>query len=104
MLTDLITLDGELATQARRIAALIRPGRVVLSCRHADAFVPGLLGAWAAGATVELLPNVSPGTLDRVDADSEVVAILHDDATRQARSPKAIHVPTAVREKGWGPR
>ena len=97
MLSALVDPDGELAGQARRLAALIGPGRVVLSCRHASAFVPGLLGAWAAGATVELLPNVSAGTLDRVDADSQVSAILHDDATRQTRSPKAIHVPTALR-------
>ncbi len=99
MLSAFVPPDGELAAQAQRIAALIRPGRVVLSCRHADAFVPGLLGAWAAGATVELLPNVSPGTLDRVDADPEIAAILHDDASRQARSPKAIHVPSALRPK-----
>src|SRR6185295_9941240 len=65
----------DLADHARRIAALLAPdlppgggGRVVLSCRHARSFVPGLLGAWLAGATVELLPNVQPGTLDRVDA------------------------------------
>lgn len=100
MLSALVNPDGELAAQAQRIAALIGPGRVVLSCRHADAFVPGLLGAWAAGATVELLPNVQPGTLDRVDADSEVAAILHDDVARQARSPKAIHVPSALAAGG----
>ncbi|MEO7092762.1 MAG: AMP-binding protein [Polyangiales bacterium] len=90
--------------QAQRLAALIGPGRVVLSCRRASAFVPGLLGAWAAGATVELLPNVQAGTLDRVDADPEVSAILHDDEARQARSPKAIHVPSALRtEMGSDP-
>jgi acyl-coenzyme A synthetase/AMP-(fatty) acid ligase/3-hydroxymyristoyl/3-hydroxydecanoyl-(acyl carrier protein) dehydratase len=101
----LVPVDGELAAQAQRIAALIGPGpgRVVLSCRHADAFVPGLLGAWAAGATVELLPNVSAGTLDRVDADPEVSAILHDDVARQTRSPKAIHVPTALEERAPSP-
>lgn len=95
MLSDLIPEDGELAAKVRGVAARLSGGRVVLSCRHADAFVPGLLGAWAAGATVELLPNVSPATLDRVDADPEIVAILHDDEARQARSPKAIHVPSA---------
>lgn len=97
MSSDLIPADGELAGAARRIAALIPAGgRVVLSCRHADAFMPGLLGAWMAGATVELLPNVAAGTLDRVDADPEVVAVLHDDVARQTRSSKAVHVPTAL--------
>jgi hypothetical protein len=40
-----------------------------------------LLGAWLAGAMVELLPNVQPGTLDRVDADPGVAHVLHDAAT-----------------------
>ena len=88
----------ELAAQAHRIAAILGPvaGRVVLSCRHVRSFVPGLLGAWSAGATVELLPNVQPGTLDRVDADEGVAYVLHDDAARQDRSPKAIHVPAVL--------
>ncbi len=96
MPSALVNADAELVAQAQRLAALIGPGRVVLSCRHASAFVPGLLGAWAAGATVELLPNVQAATLDRVDADPEVAAILHDDEARQGRSPKAIHVPSAL--------
>ena len=50
-----IDRDGEtqddLVAHARRVAALLRPDgrRVVLSCRHARSFVPGLLGAWLAG-------------------------------------------------------
>ena len=88
----------ELVAQAHRIAAVLGPagGRVVLSCRHARSAVPGLLGAWSAGATVELLPNVQPGTLDRVDADPDVAYVLHDDAARQGRSPKALHVPAIL--------
>jgi acyl-CoA synthetase (AMP-forming)/AMP-acid ligase II len=95
--------DGEtqddLVAEAHSIAALLehRGGRVVLSCRYARSFVPGLFGAWLAGATVELLPNVQPGTLDRVDADPEVAYVLHDDAARQERSPKAIYVPGVPR-------
>jgi acyl-CoA synthetase (AMP-forming)/AMP-acid ligase II/3-hydroxymyristoyl/3-hydroxydecanoyl-(acyl carrier protein) dehydratase len=94
--------DGEtqldLVAHARRIAALLDGcrGRVVLSCGHARSYVPGLLGAWLAGATVELLPNVQPGTLDRVDADEDVAYVLHDVAARQERSPKAIYVPDAL--------
>lgn len=99
----------ELATQAHRVAALLGPpgGRVVLTCRHADTFVTGLLGAWLAGATVELLPNVQPGTLDRVDADADVTYVLHDDAGRQQRSHKAIYlralppVPDRPRPTAW---
>src|SRR4029079_8632369 len=85
--------------EAHGIAALLERGggRVVLSCRYARSFVPGLFGAWLAGATVELLPNVSPGTLDRVDVDPEVAYVLHDDAGRQDRSPKAIYVPGVPR-------
>jgi len=91
--------QGELVAQARRIAARLDlvtgtgAGRVVLSCRHARSYVPGLLGAWLAGATVELLPNVQAGTLDRVDADPEVAYVLHDVVATQARSAKAIYVP-----------
>jgi len=99
-----IERDGEtqddLVVHARRIAALLRPAgaapdgrRIVLSCRHARSFVPGLLGAWLAGAEVELLPNIQPGTLDRVDADPGVAHVLHDVAERQARSVKAIYLP-----------
>jgi len=98
--------DGEtlqdLVAEAHRIAALLdsvrpRGRRVVLSCQHARSFVPGLLGAWLAGATVELLPNVQPGTLDRADADDEVAYVLHDVAARQERSPKAIYLPDVLR-------
>jgi acyl-coenzyme A synthetase/AMP-(fatty) acid ligase len=94
-----IETQPELVDQAGRIAALLADrahGRVVVSCRHARSFVPGLLGAWCAGATVELLPNVQPGTLDRVDADDEVAYVLHDDAARQGRSSKAVYVPEIV--------
>jgi acyl-CoA synthetase (AMP-forming)/AMP-acid ligase II/3-hydroxymyristoyl/3-hydroxydecanoyl-(acyl carrier protein) dehydratase len=93
MLSQLLATDPELAARAHAIAALLRPGRVVVSCKHARSFVPGLLGAWLAGATVELLPNVQPATLDRVDADPDVAFVLHDDPARQGRSPKAIYVP-----------
>ncbi len=97
-----IDRDGEtqhdLVRHAHRIAAVLGcpGGRVVLSCRHARSYVPGLFGAWLAGATVELLPNVQPGTLDRVDADDEVAYVLHDVAARQDRSAKAIYVPGIV--------
>src|SRR4051812_15664775 len=84
--------DGEsqrdLVAHAHRIAAAVGAARttgsdrVVLSCRHARSYVPGLLGSWLAGATVELLPNVQPGTLDRIDVDGGVMAVLHDDAAR----------------------
>jgi len=99
MLSRLLHPDAsyqrELVSQAHQIAgALGRPtGRVVLSCKHAESYIPGLLGAWLAGATVELLPNVQPGTLDRVDADPEIGHVLHDVVSAQGRSPKAIYVP-----------
>jgi len=100
MLGALLASNGgqiaALAAQANRIAALVGPGRVVLSCRHADSFVPGLLGAWLAGATVELLPNVQPATLDRVDADAAITHVLHDVAAMSARSTKAIYVPDVL--------
>jgi acyl-coenzyme A synthetase/AMP-(fatty) acid ligase/3-hydroxymyristoyl/3-hydroxydecanoyl-(acyl carrier protein) dehydratase len=91
----------ELVAQAHRIAALLElpgpsGGRVVLSCRNPGAYVPALLGAWCAGATVELLPNVQAGTLDRVDADPDTAYVLHDDPARQERSPKAIYVPEVL--------
>lgn len=97
---DTPDLQDALVAAARAVAAQLTelsPGRhVVLSCRRADSFVPGLLGAWWAGAMVELLPNVQPGTLDRVDADPQVAHVLHDDPQRQARSPKALYVPDAL--------
>ena len=87
----------QLLAEARSIAARIAPGDlVVLLCRQARHFVPGLLGAWLAGAMVELLPNVQPGTLDRVDADRGVAHVLHDVAARQARSPRAIYLPDVI--------
>jgi acyl-CoA synthetase (AMP-forming)/AMP-acid ligase II/3-hydroxymyristoyl/3-hydroxydecanoyl-(acyl carrier protein) dehydratase len=92
--------QADLVVRAHRIAALLagRRGRIVLSCRHARSFVPGLFGAWFAGALVELLPNIQPGTLDRVDADADVACVLHDVAERQDRSPKAIYLPAALAE------
>ena len=96
MLGVLLASDPALAAQANRIAALVGEsgaGRVVLSCRHAEAFVPGLLGAWLAGRTVELLPNIQPATLDRVDADPAITRVLHDVCAMQVRSDKAIYVP-----------
>lgn len=96
-------LDDEtqatLALHAQRIAAALRPmqqQRIVVSCKHARSYVPGLLGAWLAGATVELLPNVQPGTLDRIDADPAIAAVLHDDPDRQDRSIKALFVPALI--------
>jgi acyl-CoA synthetase (AMP-forming)/AMP-acid ligase II len=92
-----VEAQSELIAQAQRVAALVGPASlVVVSCRHAQSFVPALLGAWTAGATVELLPNVQPGTLDRVDADREIAHVLHDDPALQTRSPKAIFIPTAL--------
>jgi 4-coumarate--CoA ligase (photoactive yellow protein activation family) len=91
-----VEAQAELVEHAHRIAARLGdrvPGRVVVSCKHARSFVPGLLGAWSAGTTVDLLPNVQPGTLDRVDADEEVAYVLHDVAARQGRSSKAVYVP-----------
>ncbi|MEO8846748.1 MAG: AMP-binding protein [Kofleriaceae bacterium] len=111
MVGSILHRDGapELVDQAHRVAAALGSptGRVVLSCKHADAFMPGLLGAWLAGATVELLPNVQPGTLDRVDADPDIAFVLHDGVAEQGRSPKARFVPellahpTTVRATGW---
>jgi 4-coumarate--CoA ligase (photoactive yellow protein activation family) len=91
----LTVLDPARAASARRIAAALGAprGRVVVTCKTADAFVPALLGAWHAGATVELLPNVQPGTLDRVDADPDIALVLHDGAELRARSEKARYVP-----------
>jgi acyl-coenzyme A synthetase/AMP-(fatty) acid ligase/3-hydroxymyristoyl/3-hydroxydecanoyl-(acyl carrier protein) dehydratase len=113
MLSRLLHLDQEahaaLARQVHRIAARLGPPagaevrRVVLSCKHASAYVPALLGAWCAGATVELLPNVQAGTLDRVDADPGVGFVLHDDTARQARSPRAICVPDVLDGGDGGP-
>lgn len=101
--TELTQLGGErsnLVVEAQAVASRLTelsPGRhVVLSCRRAESFVPGLLGAWWAGAMVELLPNVQPGTLDRVDGDARVAHVLHDDLERQERSPKALYVPSAL--------
>lgn len=91
---------GELVTQSERIAAHLGGrtlgGRIVVSCRLSRSFVPGLFGSWLTGATVELLPNVQPATLDRVDADDDVIAVLHDDPGRTARSAKSHFVPSLV--------
>ena len=89
-----------LVEQAHRLAAAlgVPRGRIVLSCQYADAFVPGLFGAWLAGATVELLPNVQPATLDRVDADPEIDRVLHDGVAHQGRSAKALYVPDVIRQ------
>lgn len=90
--------QAELVARGHQVAALLagRRGRIVLSCRHARSFVPGLFGAWFAGALVELLPNIQPGTLDRVDADADVACVLHDVAERQDRSAKAIYLPDVL--------
>ena len=64
--------------------------------------MPGLLGAWIAGATVELLPNVQPGTLDRVDADPDIAFVLHDGVDLQERSDKALFVPELLTRSAQG--
>jgi len=98
---------GDLIAHSERISACLGSvapqGRVVVSCRRARSFVPGLLGSWLAGATVELLPNIQAATLDRVDADDGVVAVLHDDPAREARSAKARYLP-AILEQRTGAR
>jgi hypothetical protein len=87
----------QLLAHARGVAARlgrdVSPRRVVLSCRQARHFVPGLLGAWLAGATVELLPNVQPATLERVDADDGVAWVLHDVAAARRRGRKEVFLP-----------
>lgn len=94
----------DLLADAHRIAArLAGAGRVVLSCADVRAFVPGLLGAWLAGATIELLPNVQPDTLDRVDADPAIAFVLHDAADRRDRAAKAVYVPGVLAEGGAAP-
>lgn len=96
--------DDEILGQARRIAArLIGAERVVLACTNVDAFVPGLIAVWLAGATVELLPNVQPDTLDRVDADAHITHVLHDAAERRDRAPKALFLPDLLAERGEAP-
>ncbi len=105
MLSQLLSTDHELAGRVQAIAAALRPpvrGRVVLSCKHAGSYVAGLLGAWHAGATVELLPNVQPGTLDRVDADPDVAFVLHDDPSRKDRSPKALFLGDVIQYRKRG--
>lgn len=93
----------DVVAHGERIAARIGPvspgARVVVSCRHAQSFVPALFGSWLSGATVELLPNVQPATLDRVDADSGATAVLHDDPARATRSAKALYVPAVIADQ-----
>jgi acyl-coenzyme A synthetase/AMP-(fatty) acid ligase/3-hydroxymyristoyl/3-hydroxydecanoyl-(acyl carrier protein) dehydratase len=97
----------ELLAEAHAVAArLSLPGAarvVVLSCKQARHFVPGLFGAWLGGATVELLPNVQPATLDRVDADESVAWVLHDLAAARDRSAKALFVPDVLPESAGTP-
>ncbi len=94
----------ELLADAHRIAARLHGAtRVVLACTHVDAFVPGLFGAWLAGATVELLPNVQPDTLDRVDADAQITHVLHDDLARKGRAAKAVYLPDVLANRGTAP-
>ena len=68
--TELTQLGGErsnLVVEAQAVASRLTelsPGRhVVLSCRRAESFVPGLLGAWGAGAMVELISATRPARL-----------------------------------------
>ena len=103
MLDALLQSDPSLAERAQRIAARLTPGRVVVSCKLADAFMPSLFGSWLAGATVDLLPNVQPATLDRVDADADVLWVLHDSAELAGRSAKALYVPELLAQLGAAP-
>ncbi|HKE20187.1 MAG TPA: AMP-binding protein, partial [Kofleriaceae bacterium] len=97
----------ELLAEAHAVAArlpLTGAARVVvLSCRQARHFVPGLLGAWLGGATVDFLPNVQPATLDRVDADDSVAWVVHDLAAARDRSAKALFVPDVLPESAGPP-
>lgn len=93
---DLVAHSERIAAQ---IGAVACGQRVVVSCRRARSFVPGLFGSWLAGATVELLPNVQSATLDRVDADAGVTAVLHDDPVRAGRSAKAHYVPDLMADR-----
>lgn len=67
---------------------------VALACRELVNFVPGLLGAWMAGATVQLLPNTQPDTLRRAYATSAV--FLHDVEQAQDHSPADLFLPPVI--------
>lgn len=90
----------QLLAEAHAVAARLARGGgprvVVLACRQARHFVPGLVGAWLAGATVELLPNVQPATLDRLDADESVDWVVHDLAAARDRSARSIFLPDVL--------
>ena len=93
-------LLAEAHAVAARVGRGVSPRRVVLSCRQARHFVPGLLGAWLGGATVELLPNVQPATLERVDADDGVAWVIHDVAAARHGAAKEIFLPDVVGDGG----
>ncbi|MBK9071554.1 MAG: AMP-binding protein [Myxococcales bacterium] len=70
------------------------PPRVALACRSLVSFVPGLLGAWASGATVQLLPNAQPQTLRRAYERCDL--FLHDVVDAKHFSAKDVYVPDVI--------
>ena len=100
MLDVLLQSNPTLGERALRIAGLLTPARVVVSCKLADSFLPSLFGTWLAGGTVDLLPNVQPATLDQVDTDADIAHVLHDSAELAGRSAKAFYVPEVLATAG----
>lgn len=72
---------AELEADAGRVAAELAgapPGEVVIVCSDRYRFAAALLGAWAAGHSARLPPNVQPETVRTLASSQDVRAVLHD--------------------------
>jgi acyl-coenzyme A synthetase/AMP-(fatty) acid ligase len=97
-------LLAQAAAVAARVGRDVSSRRVALACQQARNFVPGLLGAWLAGVTVELLPNVQPATLERALADEDIGWIVHDVVAFRHGNRKEIFVPEVAAAEAVGPQ
>jgi 4-coumarate--CoA ligase (photoactive yellow protein activation family) len=72
---------ADLEADAGRVAGSLSglaPGEVVIVCSDRYLFTVALLGAWAAGHSARLPPNVQPETLRALASSPLVRTVLHD--------------------------
>lgn len=92
--------QNDLLAEALSVAASLPRGptgalHVAIACRSVRHFAPAFLGALAASATVQLLPNTQTSTLERAAAESDF--LLHDAEIQEGKE-HGIFLPPLLRK------
>jgi len=84
---DRLVLRSELVDHVRAVSVGLglahapspQRTRVVIACEERAAFTAALFGTWQAGLVAELPPDGKPETMDRLQAEPEVLLVLRDE-------------------------